>query len=109
MSKMKIKKGDKVKVIAGKNKGKVGDVLKVIPKECKLVVAGVNLVKRHMKPSRVNEGGIISKELPIHVSNVSFIDPKTGEATKIGFKFLEDGTKVRFSRKSGEIILKEGK
>ena len=109
MGKMKIKKGDKVKVITGKNKGKIGDVLKVIPKESKLVVSGVNLVKRHMKPSRTSEGGIVQKELPIHVSNVSFVDPKTGEATKIGFKFLEDGTKVRFSRKSGETILKEGK
>lgn len=109
MNKIKIKKGDNVKVITGKNKGKTGEVIKVIPKENKLVVAGVNLAKRHMKPSRMSEGGIIQKELPINVSNVSLCDPKTGEATKIGFKFLDDGTKVRFAKKSGEILLKEGK
>jgi large subunit ribosomal protein L24 len=106
---MKIKTGDKVKVITGKNKGRVGDVLKVIPKENKVVVSGVNLVKRHTKPTQASEGGIIKKELPIHVSNVSHIDPKTNEITKIGFKFLEDGKKVRFAKKSGEIISKEGK
>lgn len=109
MNKIKIKKGDKVKVITGKDRGKVGDVLKVIPKENKLVVSGINLVKRHMKPSRISEGGIVQKELPIHVSNVGLVDPKTGAATKVGLKFLEDGTKVRFARKSGEIISKEGK
>lgn len=109
MSKMKIKKGDKVKVITGKNKGKVGDVIKVIPKESKVVVSGINLVKRHTKPTQTNEGGIIKKELPIHVSNVSHIDPKSNEITKVGFKFLEDGKKVRFAKKSGEIISKEGK
>ena len=109
MTKLKIKKGDKVKVITGKSKGKVGDVLKVFPSDNKLIVAGVNLAKKHTKPTQVSEGGIIQKELPIHVSNVSHIDPKTNEITKIGYKILEDGKKVRFAKKSGEIISKEGK
>ena len=109
MIKLKIKKGDKVKVITGKNKGKTGDVIKVFPASNKLIVSGVNLVKKHTKPSQMSEGGIIQKELPIHVSNVSHIDPKTNEATKVGYKILEDGKKIRFAKKSGEIISKEGK
>ncbi|GAB4163435.1 MAG: 50S ribosomal protein L24 [Rickettsiaceae bacterium] len=109
MTKLKIKKGDKVKVITGKSKGKIGDVLKVFPAENKLLVSGVNLAKKHTKPSQVSEGGIVQKELPIHVSNVSHVDPKTNEVTKVGYKFLEDGKKVRFAKKSGEIISKEGK
>ncbi len=109
MSKLKIKKGDKVKVITGKSKGKVGDVLKVFPSEKKLIVSGVNLAKKHTKATQTTEGGIVQKELPIHVSNVSHIDPKTNEITKIGYKILEDGKKVRFAKKSGEIISKEGK
>ncbi|MBA2628520.1 MAG: 50S ribosomal protein L24 [Rickettsiaceae bacterium] len=109
MSKLKIKKGDKVKVITGKSKGKVGDVLKVFPSEKKLIVSGVNLAKKHTKPTQTSEGGIVQKELPIHVSNVSHIDPKTNEITKVGYKILEDGKKVRFAKKSGEIISKEGK
>ena len=108
MNKLKIKKGDKVKVITGKNKGKIGDVIKVFPAENKLIVSGVNLVKKHTKPSQMSEGGIIQKELPIHVSNVSHIDPKTNEITKIGHKVLDDGKKVRVAKKSGEIISKEG-
>jgi large subunit ribosomal protein L24 len=109
MSKLKIKKGDKVKVITGKSKGKIGDVLKVFPSEKKLIVSGVNLAKKHTKPTQTSEGGIVQKELPIHVSNVSHIDPKTNEITKVGYKILEDGKKVRFAKKSGEIISKEGK
>ncbi|MDA9163306.1 50S ribosomal protein L24 [Rickettsiaceae bacterium] len=109
MNKLKIKKGDKVKVITGKNKGKVGDVIKVLPTENRLVVSGVNLVKKHTKPSQTSEGGIVQKELPIHISNVSHVDPKTNEVTKIGYKTLDDGKKVRFAKKSGEIISKEGK
>jgi large subunit ribosomal protein L24 len=109
MSKLKIKKGDKVKVITGKSKGKIGDVLKVFPAEKKLIVSGVNLAKKHTKPTQTSEGGIVQKELPIHVSNVSHIDPKTNEITKVGYKILEDGKKVRFAKKSGEIISKEGK
>ncbi|MDG1437009.1 MAG: 50S ribosomal protein L24 [Rickettsiaceae bacterium] len=109
MIKLKIKKGDKVKVTTGKSKGKIGDVIKVFPLKNKVLVAGVNLVKKHTKPSQTSEGGIIQKELPIHISNVSHIDPKTSEVTKIGYKTLDDGKKVRFARKSGEIITKEGK
>jgi large subunit ribosomal protein L24 len=109
MSKMKIKKGDKVKVITGSNKGKVGDVLKVLPKEMKILVSGVNIVKKHTKATQTSEGGIIKKERPIHISNVSHMDPKSGEITKVGYKFLEDNKKVRFAKKSGEIISKEGK
>ena len=109
MHKLKIKKGDKVQVVTGKNKGKVGDVTKVFPSESKVIVSGVNLAKKHTKPSKTSEGGIIQKELPIHVSNVSHVDPKTNEITKIGYKTLEDGKKVRFAKKSGEIISIEGK
>jgi large subunit ribosomal protein L24 len=109
MIKLKIKKGDKVQVITGKNKGKVGEVMKVFPVANKILVSGVNLVKKHTKPSQTSEGGIIQKELPIHVSNVSHIDPKTSKITKIGYKTLDDGKKVRFAKKSGEIITKEGK
>lgn len=109
MIKLKIKKGDKVKVITGKNKGKTGDVIKVFPASNKLIVSGINLVKKHTKPSQMSEGGIIQKELPIHISNVSHIDPKTSVVTKIGYKTLEDGKKIRFAKKSGEIISKEGK
>jgi large subunit ribosomal protein L24 len=109
MYKLKIKKGDKVQVVTGKNKGKVGDVIKVFPSENRIIVSGVNLAKKHTKPSQTNEGGIIQKELPIHISNVSHVDPKSNEITKIGYKTLEDGKKVRFAKKSGEIITKEGK
>jgi large subunit ribosomal protein L24 len=109
MIKLKVKKGDEVIVITGKNKGKKGKILSVLPKENKAVVSGVNLVKKHMKPSQSSEGGIIQKELPIHVSNISLIDPKSGGSTRIGFKTLEDGSKVRVAKKSGEIITGEGK
>jgi len=103
---MKIRKGDRVKVIAGRSKGKVGDVLRVLPTEQRVVVSGVNVIKRHTKPSRTGEGGIIEREAAIHVSNVALLDPKSSEnkPTKIGFKFLEDGRKVRFARASGETI-----
>jgi len=103
---MKIRKGDRVKVIAGRSKGKIGDVLRVLPTEQRVVVAGVNVIKRHTKPSRTGEGGIIEREAAIHVSNVALLDPKSSEnkPTKIGFKFLEDGRKVRFARASGETI-----
>lgn len=109
MIKLKVKKGDEVVVITGKYKGKKGKVLKVFPEESKIVVSGVNLVKKHTKPTQTSEGGIITKELPIHISNVAHVDPKTGNPTKVAFKFLEDGSKVRIARKSGEIIGKEGK
>lgn len=109
MFKLKIKTGDEVIIITGKNKGKKGKVLKIFPKENKAIVAGVNMVKKHTKASQLNEGGIIQKEMPIHVSNIAHIDPKSGSATKVGFKFLKDGSKVRIAKKSGEVIGKEGK
>ena len=101
---MKIRKGDRAKVIAGRSKGKVGDVLRVLPSEDRVVVSGVNVIKRHTKPSRTESGGIIEREAAIHVSNVALLDPKSDKPTKIGFKFLEDGRKVRFARGSGETI-----
>ncbi len=104
MSGMKIKKGDQVVVLAGKDKGRKGEVIKAMPKENKVVVQGINVVKKHQRPSQVSAGGIISKEAPIQVSNVALIDPKTNEATRVGYKILEDGSKVRVSKKSGEVI-----
>ncbi|MGV2432530.1 MAG UNVERIFIED_CONTAM: 50S ribosomal protein L24 [Rickettsiaceae bacterium] len=109
MTKLKIRSGDKVIVTTGKDKGKTGTVLRVITKNNRLVVSGVNVVKRHTKPSRDSEGGIISKELSIHISNVAHVDPQSGKATKVGMKILKDGTKTRFAKKSGEIIKVEGK
>lgn len=102
--KFKIRKGDQVVVIAGKDKGKKGEVLKVIPTEARVVVAGVNTVKRHTKPSRTTQGGIVQKEASIHISNVQLLDPKTNKGTRVGFKLLNDGKKVRVSKKSGEVI-----
>jgi large subunit ribosomal protein L24 len=102
--KLKIKKGDQVIVLSGDDKGKTGEVVKAMPKEGKVVVQGVNLVKRHTKPTQENAGGIISKELPIHVSNVALIDPKSGKATRVGIKVEKDGSKVRVAKKSGEVI-----
>ena len=101
-NKLKIRKGDRVKVIAGRSKGKVGDVLRVLPTEQRVVVSGVNVIKRHTKPSRTGEGGIIEREAAIHVSNVALLHDD--KPTKVGFKFLEDGRKVRFARGSGETI-----
>ncbi len=101
---MKIKKGDQVIVITGRDKGKTGDVIKAMPKENKVIVSGINMVKRHTKPSQESAGGIISKERPIHVSNVALIDPKSGKATRVGIKVEQDGTKVRIAKKSGEVI-----
>ncbi len=104
----KIKKGDYVQVIAGslKNgKGKKGEVLKVFTKENRVVVSGVNLVKRHVRPSQADpEGGIKTFEAPIHISNVAHIDPKDGKPTRVGFKTLKDGSKVRVAKRSGEVI-----
>ena len=101
---MKIKKGDQVIVITGRDKGKTGEVTKAIQKESKVLVSGINLVKRHTKPTQENAGGIISKEAPIHVSNVALIDPKSGKATRVGIKVEKDGSKVRVAKKSGEVI-----
>ncbi len=99
--KFKVKKGDEVIVIAGKEKGKKGTITKVITSESRVVVGGINMVKRHTKPSRTAAGGIIEKEAPIHVSNVSLIDPKSGKATRVGYK-TEGENKVRFAKRSGE-------
>jgi large subunit ribosomal protein L24 len=100
----KIKKGDKVVVIAGRDKGRTGEVTLVLPKEGKAVVQGVNMVKRHQKQTQTSDGGIISKEAPIQLSNVAFADPKDGQPTRVGFKILDDGRKVRVAKRSGEMI-----
>lgn len=100
----KIKKGDTVVVTAGRDKGKQGEVTQVLPKEGRLFVQGCNMVKRHTKPTQTNAGGIVDKEAAIAVSNVSLIDPKDGKATRVGFKTLEDGKKVRFAKRSGDVI-----
>ena len=102
--KLKLKKGDKVIVTTGKDKGKTGAITTVFPKENKVIVGGVNMVKRHTKPSQESAGGIISKEMPIHVSNVALVDPKTGKASRIGYKIEKDGRKVRVAKKSGEVV-----
>lgn len=101
--KFKIRKGDTVIVHTGRDKGKKGEVLSVVKDDLKVVVKGINVVKRHTKPTQTNTGGIVQKELPIHISNVSLLDPKDGTPTKVGFKLQKDGTKVRFAKKSGEI------
>jgi large subunit ribosomal protein L24 len=104
MAKLKIKKGDHVVVITGKDKGKKGEVLKVMPAENRAVVRGVAMVRRHQRQTAAQEGGIITKEAPIHISNLALEDPKDGTATRVGYKFLKDGRKVRFARRSGEVI-----
>lgn len=101
MPKLKIKKGDQVVILSGDDKGKTGEVLKAMPKENKVVVQGVNLVKRHTKPSQTNPGGIVTKEAPLYVSKVAYV--KDGKATKIGYKEVK-GKKVRFARKTGDVI-----
>ena len=100
----KIKKGDRVQVITGKNKGLRGEVLNVIASQNRIIVQGVNMIKRHTKPSQSQPGGIIEREASIHVSNVLHVDPKTDKATRVGVKVLDDGRKVRAAKGSGEII-----
>ena len=101
---MHVKKGDKVQVISGKDKGKQGVILAAFPKENRVIVEGVNIVKKHSKPSQLNpQGGIITKEAPSHGSNVMPLDPKTGVPTRVGYK-VEDGKKVRVAKKSGELL-----
>ncbi|MEM9471359.1 MAG: 50S ribosomal protein L24 [Pseudomonadota bacterium] len=102
--KLKVKKGDRVIVVAGKDKGKSGDVLRVLPNENRAVVSGVNVARKHQKQTAAQDGGIVSKELSIHVSNLAHIDPKDGKATRVGYKVLDDGKKVRVARRSGEVI-----
>ncbi|MBK1666852.1 50S ribosomal protein L24 [Rhodovibrio sodomensis] len=100
----KIKKGDTVVVLTGKDKGKSGEVLRLDPRENRAVVQGVNVVKRHQRPSMQSQGGIEEKEAPIHVSNLAVSDPKDGKPTRVGFQMLDDGRKVRVARRSGETI-----
>lgn len=103
-AKLKIKKGDKVVVIAGAHKGAKGEVTKVLPAENRAFVQGVNMVKKHNKPTQGSAGGIVSKEASIHVSNLSLVDPKSGEATRVKYNVLKDGKKVRVAVKSGETL-----
>src|SRR5271165_6761603 len=100
----KIKKGDRVVVISGRDKGRSGEVLRVVPKENRAFVAGVNMVKRHQRQTASQEGGIISKEASIHLSNLAAADPKTGKPSRVGFKILDDGRKVRIAKRSGDLI-----
>ena len=102
--KLKIKKGDKVVVITGKDKGRQGEVIRVIPDENRAVVAGINVAKRHTRQSASQEGGIINKDMPIQISNLALRDPKDGKPTRVGYKTLADGKKVRFAKRSGEVI-----
>ena len=100
----RLRKGDDVVVISGRDKGKTGSILRVIRSEDRVIVDGINMVKRHTRPSQAQPGGIVDKEAPIHISNVALADPKDGVATRVGYKFLEDGRKVRFAKQSGEVI-----
>lgn len=99
----KIRKGDKVVILTGKDKGRSGEVLRVMPKDDKAVVGGLNLIRRHQKQTQDQEGGIISKEAPIHLSNIAIADPKDGKATRVGFE-VRDGKKVRVAKRSGDVI-----
>jgi len=100
----KLKTGDKVVVLAGRDKGKRGEIVQVLPKKGRAVVSGVNRVRKHRSPSTQGPGGIEDVDAPIHLSNLALEDPKDGSPTRVGFKFLEDGRKVRFAKKSGEVI-----
>jgi large subunit ribosomal protein L24 len=100
----KIKKGDKVVILTGRDKGRSGEVIQVMPKENRALVRGVNVVTRHQRQTASEQGGLVRKEAPIHLSNVALADPTTGKPTRVGFKTLEDGKKVRFAKASGETI-----
>jgi large subunit ribosomal protein L24 len=102
--KLKIKKGDRIVVLAGRDKGQRGEVLQVMPSENRALVQGVNVVRRHQKQSAQQEGGIVAKEAPIHLSNIAIEDPADGAPTRVGYKFMDDGRKVRFAKRSGEAI-----
>ena len=104
MPKLKIKKDDNVVVISGRDKGKQGKVLRVFPAEARAIVQGVHIARRHTKPRMGDPGGIVEKELTIHVSNLAHVDPQSGKPTRVGYKFLDDGRKVRFARRSGEML-----
>ena len=100
----KIRKGDRVVVLAGKDKGRTGEVIQMMPKEGKALVRGVNMVRRHQRQTATAEAGIVNKEAPIQVSNLALVDPKDGKATRVGFKVMDDGRKVRVAKRSGEVI-----
>ena len=100
----KIRKGDKVIVLAGRDKGRTGEVIAVRPDEDRALVRGINMVKRHQRQTQTQQAGIVSKESPIQLSNIAHVDPKSGKATRIGLKTLSDGRRVRFAKKSGEVI-----
>ena len=102
--KLRLKKGDEVVVLTGRDRGKTGEVTKIVLKRNQVIVQGVHVAKRHTAPSASNPGGIVDKEMPIDISNVALIDPKDRKPTKIGYRFLEDGRKVRFAKRSGEVI-----
>ena len=104
MPSLKFKKGDRVVIMTGRDKGKQGEILEMMPKENRALVRGVNIVRRHQRQSANQEGGIISKEAPINLSNLAHEDPDDGKPTRVGFKFLDDGRKVRFAKRSGELI-----
>ncbi len=101
---LKFKKGDKVVVISGRDKGRSGSILKMIRAEERAIVQGINMVKRHQKQTQTEEGGIVSREAPIHLSNLMHEDPTDGKPTRVGFRILNDGRKVRFAKRSGEVI-----
>ncbi len=103
-AKMKMKKGDRVMVITGKDKGKTGDILRMFPEDNRAIVQGVNMIKRHTRPTQSNVGGIIEREASIHISNLGHIDPKSDKPTRVGYRFLKDGKKVRYAKGSGEVI-----
>lgn len=100
----RIRRGDKVAVLAGRDKGKTGEVLRVMPGQERAVVQGINTVRRHQRQTARDQGGIVSKEAPVHLSNLALIDPTDDRATRVGFRFLKDGRKVRYSKRSGEVI-----
>lgn len=102
--KLKIRKGDTVTVVTGRDRGRTGEVLRVVPGQRRVVVQGVNMVKRHTKPSPASPGGVIEKEATIDISNVALVDPGDGRPARVGFRVLEDGRKVRYARRSGEVI-----
>jgi large subunit ribosomal protein L24 len=104
MAKLKIKKGDTVVVLTGRDKGKTGSVLRALPRENKVIVQGVNVAKRHQRQTPTAQGGIVEKELPIHVSNVAVADPKDNKPTRVGFKVNKDGTSSRIAKRSGEAL-----
>jgi len=103
-AKFKIRKGDRVIVLTGRDKGKTGEVLRVLPKESRVLVQGVNVIKRHQRPTQMSPGGIVEKESTIHISNVAHIDPKTDRPTRVGIRMGEGDRKLRFARRSNEII-----